>query len=116
MAIEDDVPDLAPWAGGRPAIDRLMSAFYGKVKDHPLLAARFASMPADHAEHVAAFVFEVLSGEPSYSERGGTHASMIARHKGRRRQEAERRAWVDLMTRCADEAGLPQDPEFRASF
>jgi hemoglobin len=116
MATDDDTPDLARWAGGLPAFERLTDIFYRKVVLHPLLAPRFASMPRDHARHVAAFVHEVFSGAPSYSSAGGSHKHMIARHVGRQLSEPERRAWVDLLLTSADEAGLPSDPEFRASF
>jgi hemoglobin len=41
---------------------------------------------------------------------------MIRHHLGRHLTEAQRRRWAALLAECADEAGLPGDPEFRAAL
>ena len=41
---------------------------------------------------------------------------MVSQHMGKALTEAQRARWVRLMSQCADEAGLPTDPEFRAAF
>ena len=41
---------------------------------------------------------------------------MVSQHLGKALTEEQRARWVALMCRCADEAGLPADPEFRAAF
>ncbi|MGH2588800.1 MAG: group II truncated hemoglobin, partial [Dehalococcoidia bacterium] len=51
-----------------------------------------------------------------YSEERGGHAAMISRHLQRSLTETQRRRWVQLLGECADEAGLPTDPEFRSAF
>jgi hemoglobin len=112
----DSAPSLSQWAGGEAAIERLFVRFYERVSDHALLAPVFATMHPHHAERVAAFVGEVLGGEKRYSGAGGSHAGMIARHIGRHLSEEQRRAWVALLLDTADEIGLPDDPEFRASL
>ncbi len=109
------VPTLAEWAGGLDALRRLTSVFYGKVPNDPILARVFADMNPDHAEHVAGFVAEVFGGPRDWTGRGESHASMIARHLDRHLTEAQRRRWIDLMRDSLDEAGLPDDPEFRAA-
>ena len=81
-----------------------------------LLAPVFAHMDARHAEYVADFVAEVFGGPTAYSEKRGGHAHMIARHLGRQLTQEQRRRWVNLLLDCADEVGLPDDPEFRSAF
>jgi hemoglobin len=111
-----DVPSLEAWAGGADAFRRLFERFYERVRDDRILAPVFASMDPHHAQHVAAFVGEVLGGPNTYSATGGSHAGMITRHLGRKLTHDQRRAWVALLLDTADELGLPDDPEFRASF
>lgn len=113
---DEQVPSLFQWAGGQQAVDRLFSVFYAKVVHDPLLLPVFAEMPGDHPKMVAAFVAEVLGGPTSYSGAGGSHAGMVTRHAGRMLTEQQRRRWVDVLLDSADEAGLPDDPEFRSAF
>jgi hemoglobin len=114
--MEREIPSLFEWAGGAEALLRLTGVFYAKVPRDPLLAPVFADMPADHPEHVAMFLGEVLGGPAFYSAARGGHARMVEHHHGREITEAQRRRWVDLLLDSADEAGLPTDPEFRSAF
>jgi hemoglobin len=114
--MSNEVPSLAEWAGGQPAFEKLTELFYAKVPDHPVLGPVFAGMNPSHAKHVAAFLTEVFGGPKAYSEIGGSHSGMVAHHFNRSLTEEQRRAWVGLMLDTADEAGLPDDPEFRAAF
>ena len=41
---------------------------------------------------------------------------MVRQHLGRGLTEAQRVRWTRLLCDCADEAGLPTDPEFRSAF
>ena len=110
------VPTLLEWMGGSAALERLLRVFYQKVPGDPLLASVFANMSADHVEHVSAFVAEVFGGPKTYSERHGGHPKMIHRHAGRALTEQQRRRWMQLLLECADEIGVPSDPEFRSAF
>src|SRR5207249_8572652 len=64
VVADKSVPTLFEWLGGMPALDRLMSRFYERVKDDPILAPIFAKMGGDHPHHVAVFLAEVL-GAPA---------------------------------------------------
>ncbi|HEX6241644.1 MAG TPA: group II truncated hemoglobin [Polyangiales bacterium] len=110
------VPTLFDWAGGEPALARLFERFYQRVPDDALLAPVFAHMDPAHARHVAAFVGEVLGGPASYSAQHGGHPAMIRKHLARSLSQAQRKRWVELLLECADEVGLPDDPEFRSAF
>jgi hemoglobin len=110
-------PTLYEWAGGRDALERMTDLFYSRVPDDPILAPVFARMPKEHSHHVAAFVAEVFGGPKTYTdEYGGSHAGMVAKHLGRHLTEEQRRRWIARMQDCADEVGLPTDPEFRSAF
>ncbi len=41
---------------------------------------------------------------------------MIEHHLEKRLTEEQRRRWAALIAECADEAGMPDDPEFRSAF
>jgi hemoglobin len=112
----DETPTLYEWAGGMPAFERLTSLFYGRVKDDELLAPVFAHMNAEHAQRVAWFIAEVFGGPNTYSDQRGGHATMVRQHLGRGLTEQQRVRWTRLLCDCADEAGLPADPEFRSAF
>ena len=64
---------------------------------------------------MASFIAEVFGGPKEWSGSGESHASMISRHLNRHLTETQRRRWIDLMRDALDEAGLPDDPEFRAA-
>ena len=115
MTGSEPVPTLAEWAGGIEALRRLTGVFYAKVPNDPVLAPVFSHMGEDHPRHVAAFIAEVFGGPKAWSDGGESHASMISRHLDRRLTQVQRRRWVDLMLDSLDEAGLPDDPEFRAA-
>ena len=110
------VPTLYAWAGGEEAFERLTTVFYERVTAEPLLAPLFAHMAADHPRLVAAFISEVLGGPALYSQERGGHHAMILQHLGKHLTEGQRSRWMSLMLECANEVGLPADPEFRSAF
>lgn len=113
---EQNPPTLYEWAGGMPAFERLTEIFYQRVKEDPLLAPVFAGMSAEHPHHVARFIAEVFGGPKLYSSERGGHATMVSHHVGRMLTQEQRTRWTHLICECADEAGLPDDPEFRSAF
>jgi truncated hemoglobin YjbI len=113
----DSAPTLFEWAGGSAALTRMTRLFYAKyVPEDALLAPLFADMAPDHPERVAAWLGEVFGGPPEYTERYGGYPHMVSRHLGKALTEAQRARWVQLLCTSADEAGLPDDAEFRAAF
>ena len=99
-----------------PALDRLTTRFYERVKDDEILAPLFAEMSDEHPHHVAVFLAEVLGGPATYSVEHGGHPHMIARHLGRHLSQTHRAEWVRLLLDTADELRLPDDPEFRSAL
>lgn len=113
---QPSVPTLYDWAGGKETFERLTTVFYEHVTAEPLLAPLFAHMAADHPRLVAAFIAEVLGGPALYSQERGGHHAMILQHLGKHLTESQRSRWMSLLLECADEVGLPSDPEFRSAF
>jgi len=110
------VPTLFEWAGGLSAFEHLFNKFYDKVLADGLLEPVFKHMSAQHRQHVAHFVAEVLGGPKIYSEQEGSHFTMISKHLQKYLTEAHRKRWIELLLQTADELELPYDPEFRSAF
>lgn len=109
-------PTLYEWAGGIDRLHALVDTFYARVKDDAVLQPVFGTMSPEHPRHVAAWLAEVMGGPADYSARLGGHPNMLRHHLRRQITEAQRRRWVDLLVDAADDVGLPDDAEFRASF
>ena len=103
-------------AGGLPALEHLSAVFYQRVAQDHLLAPLFAHMDPSHARIVAHFIAEVFGGPARYSQERGGHHAMIMKHLEKQLTEAQRSRWMGLLLECADEVGLPSDPEFRSAF
>ena len=113
----DREPTLFEWAGGYPALLEMTTLFYSRhVPSDPIVGPLFARMEADHPERVAAWLSEVFGGPPFYTERYGGYTRMISQHLDKHLTQEQRSHWARLMAQSADEAGLPNDPEFRAAF
>ncbi len=112
----DEVPTLYEWAGGGPAVARMINAFYDRVEHDDLLSVLFpGGVSTDHREHVSVWWSEVLGGPSDYTAMGG-YPRMLAHHLGLDISVEQRRRFVSLMSMAADDAELPDDPEFRAAI
>lgn len=113
----NQVPTIFEWAGGLPALTRMMRLFYEKhVPSDPLLAPLFANMAADHPQRVAKWLAEVFCGPKRYSAEHGGYPRMLAQHLGRCLTEEQRSRWVSLLLCSLKEAQLPNDAEFASAF
>jgi hemoglobin len=112
----DQVPTLYEWAGGSPAVTAMINAFYDRVEHDDLLSVFFpVGVSADHRDHVSLWWSEVLGGPSDYTALGG-YPRMLAHHLALDIGVDQRRRFVSLMSIAADDAGLPDDPEFRAAI
>jgi len=101
-------PTLFEWAGGLPALTRMTRMLYESLlPGDDLLAAAFADLPPGAPQREAAWLAEAFGGP----QRQG--ATALA---DRDLSPAQRARWAALAVRAADEAGLPDDPAFRAAL
>jgi CDGSH-type Zn-finger protein/truncated hemoglobin YjbI len=112
------LPTLYEWAGGTPALERLTQIFYDNIfsEPDPILEPVFRGMNANHAKHVAAWLAETFGGPQKYTNEHGGYEHMLAKHRNLALTETQRQRWISRMAATADEAGLPNDPNFRSTF
>lgn len=111
------VSTLFDWAGGEAAFRRLIDAFYDRVEADELLSPVFpGGVHEDHRRHVTAWWCEVFGGPAHYTEELGGYERMVAKHRDLAITPEQRFRFASLMSLAADDAGLPDDPEFRSAF
>lgn len=110
-------PTLYEWAGGRDALRRLLDAFYDRVEADDLLSPFFpGGVTEAHRDHVTTWWAEVFGGPPRYTEDHGGYEHMLAEHRNLGITGEQRLRFVALMMLAADDAALPDDPEFRSAL
>jgi hemoglobin len=113
----EPIPTLFEWAGGRPAIRRLMDTFYDLVEQDDLISPFFPGGVSEaHRDHVTTWWCEVLGGPSDYTEQLGGYEAMLDHHRNLGITPEIRRRFAGLMSLAADDARLPDDPEFRAAL
>jgi CDGSH-type Zn-finger protein/truncated hemoglobin YjbI len=101
-------PTLFEWAGGLPALTALAHLFYDKhVPGDPVLAPLHDSLPPGQAGLAAARFAEAFGGPRAAAPSSTLAPSLAAEEQAR---------WIGLWLRCADEAKLPADAQFRSAF
>jgi hemoglobin len=117
MAESVEPPTLYEWAGGRNAFARLMDAFYDRIEEDELISPLFpGGVSREHRDHVTLWWIEVFGGPADYTEKLGGYHRMVAKHKDLAITPEQRSRFVTLMSLAADDAGLPDDPEFRSAL
>ena len=110
-------PTLYEWAGGMDAFSRMINAFYDRVEQDDLLSPFFpGGVHDDHRRHVAAWWGEVFGGPAQYTEDVGGYERMLSKHLDLGITEEQRFRFATLMRQAADDAGMPDDPEFRSAL
>jgi hemoglobin len=111
-------PSLYEFAGGQQAFLELAAAHHARCLADPELNHPF-SHPDQHPEHVqrlAAYWAEALGGPPRFSTECGSHASVVRMHCGNGDLSDLNRRFLACFVRAMDDAGLPDDPEFRSAL
>jgi hemoglobin len=108
---------LFEWAGGEVAFSRLIDAFYDRVETDDLLAPMFpGGVTLEHRAHVSAWWCEVFGGPTRYTDELGGYERMLDKHRDLAITPEQRFRFVSLMSLAADDAKLPDDPEFRSAL
>ena len=105
------------FAGGKPAFAALATAHHRRCLEDPVLSHPF-SHPGnpDHVARLADYWAEVFGGPPRYSEAFGGHSAMLGIHAGEGADEDLGARFVACFVHAAEDAGLPDDPDFRAGL
>ncbi|HEY2762752.1 MAG TPA: group II truncated hemoglobin [Pseudonocardiaceae bacterium] len=109
---------LFEFAGGEAAFLALAAAHHARCLQDPELNHPF-SHPEQHPQHVerlAAYWSEVMGGPARYSELCGDHSAVLVMHAGNGDLSDLGRRFVECFAAATDDAGLPDDPEFRAAL
>lgn len=112
-----DAPTLFEWAGGRESFDRMIDAFYDRVEQDNLLSPLFpGGVHEEHRRNVTTWWSEVFGGPADYTREIGGYARMVHKHRDLGITREQRHRFVSLMSLAADDAGMPEDPEFRSAL
>ena len=112
-----DTPTIYEWGGERVAFERWLNTFYDLVEQDELIAPLFGgTVHEEHRRNVTTWWCEVMGGPAAYTDAHGGYERMLAHHRGLAITPEQRLRFVTLLSRAADVAGLPADPEFRAAI
>jgi hemoglobin len=110
-------PTIYEWGGGHAAFERWLNVFYDLVEADALLAPLFGGRVSEaHRRNVTTWWCEVMGGPADYTEDHGGYEHMLAKHLGLGITDEQRLRFVTLLSKAADDADLPADPEFRAAI
>ena len=117
MEQSDTPPTVFDWVGGTGVFRRWLDTFYDLVEGDDLLGPVFGgTVGEEHRGHVTDWWCEVMGGPATYTNEHGGYEHMLARHRGLRITGEQRLRFVTLLSRAADTAGVPSDPECRAAL
>ena len=108
---------LYEFAGGDEAFLALARAHHARCLADPELNHPFshADQHPQHVERLAAYWAEVLGGPPTFSATCGDESSVLALHCGNGEMGDLPERFYNCFVLALDDAGLPDDPEFRAA-
>jgi hemoglobin len=109
---------LYEFAGGEPAFLALAAAHHARCLRDPELNHPFSRLDQhpQHVERLARYWAEVMGGPPAYSRSCGDHSTVLRMHAGNGDITDLGRRFVECFVLAADDAGLPDEPEFRAAL
>jgi len=110
-------PSVYEFAGGDDAFLALAAVHHQRCLDDPVLNHPF-SHPGDpmHIENLAFYWAEVFGGPPRYSQSHGGHSATLSIHANQGEMDELGERFVACFVQAADDARLPEDPEFRATL
>ncbi|HEX6197725.1 MAG TPA: group II truncated hemoglobin [Jiangellaceae bacterium] len=108
-------PTLYEFAGGDAALLNLASAHHARCLADPELNHPFShpDQNPQHVERLAAYWAEVLGGPTRYSESCADQSFVLRLHSGNGDMTDLGRRFVECFVAAMDDAGLPDDQEFR---
>jgi hemoglobin len=103
--------------GGRDALVALAHAWHRRCIADPIVSHAFShGYHPQHTERLAAYWADALGGPCEYSQLMGNESAVVRLHSGHGdHHEMDERAQV-CFAQALDDAGIPADPELRASL
>lgn len=110
-------PSIFEFAGGEQAFLALATAHHERCLQDPVLNHPF-SHPGhpDHVQRLASYWAEVFGGPARYSQSCGDQSAVLGIHAGTDAEDELGVRFVRCFVQAADDAGLPDDAEFRAAL
>ena len=111
-------PTLYEFAGGDDAFLALATAHHARCLADPELNHPFSKLDQhpQHVERLAWYWAEVMGGPPRFSAECSDHSAMLRMHAGNGDMSDLGRRFVACFVQAADDAGLPDDAEFRTAL
>jgi hemoglobin len=112
-------PTLYEFAGGEKAFVPFAAALHARCLADPELNHPFShpGQNPQHIERLAAYLAQTMGGPPRYTaDCGGDQAGLVLMHSGNGDMSDLGRRFADCFMLAADDAGWPDDPEFRAAI
>jgi hemoglobin len=111
-------PTLFEFAGGESAFLALATAHHALCLADPELNHPFShdDQHPQHVERLGAYWAEVMGGPPVYSESCGDQSGLLHMHSGNGDMGDLGERFLDCFVRAMDDAGLPDDPDFRETM
>ncbi|MEV4128982.1 group II truncated hemoglobin [Nocardia sp. NPDC049707] len=108
------MPSLYEHAGGDEALHRVEESFYDKVLADPVLKTQFTERRPTHVDYLTWFTAESFGGPDRFTRNLGFDY-IIAVHRGLEITDEQRDRFAKLYLEAFEEAGLVDDPAFRAA-
>jgi len=111
-------PTLYEYAGGEQALLRLAAAHHARCLADPELNHPFShdDLDPEHVSRLAAYWAEVMGGPPRFTAECADQSALLRMHAGNGEISDLGRRFVECFVAAVDDAGLPTDPEFRATL
>ena len=94
----------------------MINAFYDRVeRDDLSLLVLPRRRSQEHRRNVATWWCEVFGGPKGYTDQLGGYERMLHKHLRLGITKEQRGQFASLMSLAADDAGMPDDPEFRSA-
>jgi hemoglobin len=95
----------------------MIDAFYDRVEEDELLSPLFpGGVLEEHRRNVATWWCEVFGDPANYTSDLGAYERMVQKHVQLGITKEQRFRFASLMSLAADDAGMPEDPEFRSAL
>jgi hemoglobin len=95
----------------------MLNAFYDRVERDELISPLFpGGVSEKHRRNVTTWWCEVFGGPAAYTSELGGYEHMLAAHRNLGITNEQRLRFVTLLSQAADDAELPDDPEFRSAL